>query len=365
MPTLPSPSREPRLSIVVDVGAHEVAAHHAIACALAQTGLAPGDVEVIAVADGTRPGMAEALITDDRIRVVTARDSGQAAACNAGFAASRGRLVLFLDAEDTLYPEAASEVLAAWEPGISKVQFLLDLVDAGGRMLGRQVPRELHDVEAPALLRLGGAYGSPPGSGNAYDRDFLARVMPLDEGLWRTGADSVPILLAPLHGRVMSLPLALGAYRLHRHGGDDPALVVDSRGGTLYTEARRIRQGREAVAAELARLGAGEAGPAGLAPWDARTLVLCARFGNDATRAELRPSPTAVMAQALRSVWQWPLITTRRRLLLSLWMLSVWLLPGPLAHRAAQWHRRSAGAVDPHLSARTAAARLGSLAVRP
>ena len=364
-PSEPS-AATPRLSLVIDN--HNAAAHvgRAIESALAQIGVDPIEaLEIIVVDDGSTDDSLAVIgrYAERGVRLIARPEGGQGAAYNAGFAAARGERVLFLDADDWLYPDAVAEVLAAWEPGISKVQFLLDLVDAGGRPLGRQVPRELHDVEAPQLLREYGAYGSPPGSGNVYDRAFLAQVLPMDEATWRLDADSIPVLLAPLHGRVLSPPLALGAYRVR--GPERESLVLHHGNGSLRAEYRRIRDGKAAVVATLDRLGVPHATPIGLAPWEARTLVLCARFGGAETRAEMTPSMLAVLWQALRSVWQWPLLLPRRRLLMLGWMVAVALLPGWPARWLAAQHRRHAGAVDPNLSARTAATRLNVLASRP
>ena len=347
--------RPPRLSIVIDNWNHGRFVARAIKSALAQT--VADLIEVIVVDDGsTDDSMAMIRPHADRVRIIDKPGGGgQGVAYNAGFAAARGTLVLFLDAADWLYPNAAAEVIAAWEPGVSKVQFLLDLVDTAGDPLRRQVPRELHDIEAPQLMRDCGAYGSPPGSGNAYHRDYLAQVMPLDGAVWRAGADSVPILLAPAYGRVMSLPQALGAHRLYRALGED-ALVFDNETGTLLSEYQRIAACKQAVTAGLDRLGVRHAAPLWLAPWEARTMVMCARFGGPQVRADLAPSPRAVVRHALWSVCRWPLIRVRRKVALLVWMLGVVGLPLPLAHRLAQMHRRSTGA--PADSARAAAARL-------
>ena len=51
-------------------------------------------------------------------------------------------------------------------------------------------------------MRLCGAYGSPPGSGNAYDRDYLRQVMPLDASAWRTGAER-PLKFADATGNTL------------------------------------------------------------------------------------------------------------------------------------------------------------------
>ena len=353
----PSTRPAPRLSIVIDNYNYAQFVARAIDSALEQT--VSDLVEVIVVDDGSTDGsMAVIAPYADRVCIIDKPNGGQASAYNAGFAVAQGALVLFLDADDWLYPDAAAEIIAAWTPGTSKVQFLLDMVDAGGDPLHRQVPRELHDTEAPRLLRACGAYGSPPGSGNAYDRHYLRQILPLDTAAWRTGADSVPILLAPAYGQIRSLRRALGAYRIHR-APDDDALVFNNYSGSLLSELQRITAGKQAVAEGLDRLGLPHAEPLGLAPWEARTVVMCARFGGPPARAAMQPSPGAVVRRALRSVCRWPLITWTRKLQMVVWMLGVTALPLPLAHRLARLHRRSAG--QPDHSAHAAAARLAAL----
>lgn len=353
----PSPRPVPRLSIVIDNYNYAQFVARAIDSALEQTVI--DLIEVIVVDDGsTDSSMAVIAPYADRVRIIDKPNGGQASAYNAGFAAARGALVLFLDADDWLYPDAAAEVIAAWTPGTSKIQFLLDMVDGAGDPLHRQVPRELHDTEAPQLMRDCGTYGSPPGSGNAYDRDYLRQVMPLDEPMWRTGADSVPILLAPAYGQVQSLPQALGTYRIHRLLDDD-TLVFNNDSGSLLTECQRISAGKRAVAEGLDRLGVSHSSPLGLAPWEARTMVMCARFGGPQARETMRPSPRVVVWRALCSVCRWPLITLQRKAQLVVWMLGVTALPLAMAHRLARMHRRSAG--QPHHSAHAAAARLAAV----
>ena len=353
----PSSRSAPRLSIVIDNYNYEQFVARAIDSALEQT--VADLIEVIVVDDGsTDRSMAVIAPYADRVRIIEKPNGGQASAYNAGFAAARGKLVLFLDADDWLYPDAAAEVISAWAPGTSKVQFLLDMVDGAGDPLHRQVPRELHDTEAPQLMRDYGAYGSPPGSGNAYDCDYLRQVMPLDEATWRTGADSVPILLAPAYGQVQSLPRALGAYCIHRPLNDD-ALVFNNYSSSLLSEYQRITAGKRAVAEGLDSLGMPRAEPLRLAPWEARTMVMCARFGGLHARAAMQPSSGAVVRHALWSVCRWPYITVQRKLQLVVWMLGVTALPLTLAHRLAQMHRRSAG--QPDQSAHAAAARLAAM----
>lgn len=358
----PRPQPLPRLSIVIDNYRYEQFVARTIESALAQT--VAERVEVIVIDDGS-PDDSMAVINRyaDRVQVIAKPNGGQASAYNLGLQVARGELILYLDADDWLYPDAAAEILAAWVPGVSKVQFPLDLVDVAGDPLHRQVPRTMQDgAEAEQLMRGWGAYGSPPGSGNVYHREFLRQVMPLDEAIWRNAADSVPVLLAPAYGRVVSLPRALGVYRVHRPRAD-ASLVFNNYDSSMLTEYRRIMAGKQTVTQTLDQLGRPHAAPLGLAPWEARTVVLCARFGGEEARQAMRPSAAAQIRQAMRSILRWPRMNWSRRLATLVWMLGVLVLPRPQAHQLALIHRRSAGVPTPP-SAHCAAARLAAVKSR-
>jgi len=358
----PRPQPSPRLSIVIDNYRYEQFVARTIESALAQT--VAERVEVIVIDDGS-PDDSMAVINRyaDRVQVIAKPNGGQASAYNLGLQVARGELILYLDADDWLYPDAAAEILAAWVPGVSKVQFPLDLVDVAGDPLHRQVPRTMQDgAEAEQLMRGWGAYGSPPGSGNVYHREFLRQVMPLDEAIWRNAADSVPVLLAPAYGRVVSLPRALGVYRGHRPRAD-ASLVFNNYDSSMLTEYRRIMAGKRAVTQALDQLGQPHAEPLGLAPWEARTVVLCARFGGEDARQAMQPSVAARVRQAMCAILRWPRMTPSRRLATLVWMLGVLVLPRPQAHRLALIHRRSAGVPTPP-SAHCAAARLAAVKSR-
>lgn len=349
----------PRLSIVIDNYRYEQFVARTIESALEQT--VADRVEVIVIDDGS-PDNSMAVINRyaDRVQVIAKPNGGQASAYNLGLQVARGELILYLDADDWLYPDAAAEILAAWVPGVSKVQFPLDLVDVAGDPLHRQVPRTMQDTEEAAqLMRDWGAYGSPPGSGNVYHREYLRQVLPLDEVTWRTAADSVPVLLAPAYGRVVSLPRALGVYRIHRPRHDE-SLVFSHYASSMLTEYLRIMAGKRAVTQALDQLDLPHAQPLGLAPWEARTVVLCARFGGEEARQAMQPSPAALVRRAMRSILRWPRMTASRRLATLVWMLGVLVLPRAQAHRLALIHRRSAGVPMPP-SAQSAAARLAAV----
>ena len=332
-----------RISIVIDNYNYANYVAQAIESALAQT---HADVEVVVVDDGSTDASMEVIRRyADRVQVVQQPNGGQGAAYNAGFARATGEVMIFLDADDWLYPNAASEVAAAWRAGVSKVQFRLDMVDKGGASLGRQLPRDLHDDNARELMCEFGAYGSPPGSGNAFHVDFLLKVLPMDAAAWRIAADSVPILLAPAYGAVVSVAHALGAYRLHRPMSDG-ALVFNNSPSGLAAEYQRIIDGKRMVEAGLRRAGMAHREPLAWAPWEARTLALCMRFGGPEMAAQWDGSAASPLRFMVASLWRWPATSLRRRVLLSAWVVAVCWLPLPMARRVAQLHRQSAGVVS-------------------
>ena len=79
------------------------------------------DIELILVDDGSTDSSAEicGLLAskDERVRVIRKENKGVSLARDAGLAAARGTYVLFLDADDSLIPEAFSDVLRAAREG--------------------------------------------------------------------------------------------------------------------------------------------------------------------------------------------------------------------------------------------------------
>jgi hypothetical protein len=129
----------------------------------------------------------------DRIRRVLKANGGQASAINAGLAVTPGRLVILLDADDVLFPETAARVVAAWRPGVAKVQYRLQVIDTCGVpapvwLPDARVPMPTGDLAPIVLTRF--VYPSPPTSGNAYDREALSRLCPVPEAAWRITADA-------------------------------------------------------------------------------------------------------------------------------------------------------------------------------
>src|SRR3712207_2571509 len=102
----------PGISIVVNNHNYGRFLRVAIDSALGQT-LTP--TEVIVVDDGSTDD-SRAIIAGygDRVVAILKENGGQGSAFNAGFAASHGQAVIFLDADDVLLPDIAEQVAAAF-----------------------------------------------------------------------------------------------------------------------------------------------------------------------------------------------------------------------------------------------------------
>lgn len=203
------------VSVIVNNFNYEQYLRFAVESALGQD-YAP--VEVLVVDDGSTDGSRSVLSSyAGRIQILYKENGGQASAMNAGFAASRGEIVLFLDADDYLHPNAVSAVVAAWDDACAKVQFRLSVVDRNGVRLGVDPPPSAvmpcGDV-VPDLLTTGW-YTTPVTSGNAYARSVLARLLPIPEDDFRISADGYLNVLSPFYGPVVSIDEELGAYRHH------------------------------------------------------------------------------------------------------------------------------------------------------
>lgn len=210
-------SRGPPASVIINNRDYGRFLADAIDSALAQTYSA---TEVIVVDDGSRDHSRDVIAAyGARITPLLKSHGGQASAFNAGFEASRGDVILFLDSDDMLLPTAVEQAVERFDgPEVVKVHWCLWEVDKRGRRTGQRHP----DAPLPygdqrdTVRRLGPTtLLAPPTSGNAWSRSFLGRVLPIPERLYTISADKHLLELAPFFGvlRLVREPQAL--YRVH------------------------------------------------------------------------------------------------------------------------------------------------------
>jgi hypothetical protein len=189
-----------------------------------------GRVNVVVVDDGSTDD-SRALLAKlgDDVTVVLKENGGQASALNAGIEHCDGQIVMFLDADDVLRPEAAARVAAAFagDEAVAKVQFRMDVIEADGRSTGTIKPAQHLRMPQGDLRRdeLAFPFDIPwmAMSGNAFRRRALDRIMPIPADEYpRSGADWYLVHLTALLGPVVSLEEVSASYRVHGANSYEP-----------------------------------------------------------------------------------------------------------------------------------------------
>ena len=212
---------DPRISIIVTCYNYGHFLENCLDSILVQSHPA---AQIVVVDDGSTDATKQILETyASRVEVIRTENLGQAAAFNTGFAAATGEIVLFLDADDLLRPEAIEVILLHWSDDLAVLTFGLETIDEAGRSTGLYAPSIQSDSgdNRPQLLQRG-TFAFPPTSGNAFARSLLETVLPMPEARWRISADCYLIRAAALFGRFGHVPQVLGSYRIH--GGNNYAI---------------------------------------------------------------------------------------------------------------------------------------------
>jgi hypothetical protein len=179
-------------------------------------------VRVIVVDDGSTDGSQELLRGyGARVELVLKDNGGQASALNAGFARSRGDVVIFLDADDLLRPGAAAlaaSVFAA-APEVVRVQYRMEVIDADGlptRVVkpASHLPLLSGDLRRAELVFPFDLVWLRNGA-TAFRADSLRRILPMPEHEFAQCADWYLVHLTTLLGPVVSLEEIGACYRIH------------------------------------------------------------------------------------------------------------------------------------------------------
>jgi glycosyltransferase involved in cell wall biosynthesis len=212
-PATPDP---PLVSIVIINHNYGTYLPRAIRSALEQTYQA---VQIVVVDDGSTDNSRTVISSfGSRIAPVLQNQRGHVCAFNAGFAASAGAIIIFLDADDVLYANCVQCVVNAWKPGAVKIQYRLDTIDQNGVDQKLPFPYFPPDLGPEKVLQQAislGVYPWTVSSGNAFARSFLEQLLPIPAERIFKSPDGYVNKMAPLFGAVHTLNMILGAYRVH------------------------------------------------------------------------------------------------------------------------------------------------------
>ncbi len=184
------------------------------------------NVEVIVVDDGSKDNSSDIIKSyGDDIEAVFQENRGMIEASNAGFNLATGNIILFLDADDYLYEDAAEKVISSWEDGTSKVHFRLQKINAKGEHIGTNPANKylLSSGDVSKLILRTGTYVTPPTSGNAYSKKVLDNIFPIkidkigrnDSYFDRIPTDAYLKFRIPFYGEIKSIQDTCGVYRIH------------------------------------------------------------------------------------------------------------------------------------------------------
>jgi Glycosyl transferase family 2 len=329
----------PSVAIVIDnynYGRYLVAA---VESALAQSYDA---VRVIVVDDGSTDESREILPGyADRVQLVFKENGGQASAFNAGFTACREDIVIFLDSDDVLLPDAAGLVADrfAREPALVKVQYRLEVIDEAGRATGEVKP-EPHLVLPQGDMRQAElAFGFDlvwlATSGNAFRREGVAQLFPIPEERFRLCADRYLVHLAALLGPVASLDSVGGRYRVHGANSYEPQSSVVSvenvRNSVDYATEVSVELERVADRIGLTR----SPGPI-LSVADIANRLISLRL-DPAQHPRRDDTRWGLLVAGIRATSRRADVRLPLRVLYDVWFLAMSVAPEPVVTRLAGW----------------------------
>jgi len=238
-------------------------------------------------------------------------------------------------------------LVGAWEAGLAKIQYRLAVVDRQGESCHNSFPYFSKDLTPEEVMRRSTKYGFYPwtvSSGNAYSREYLSAIMPICTSRFPKVPDGYANKLAPLFGRVKSLPKILGAYRVH--GANDLAQQKDSQRPPQFSRFVRFERDLHEHFTEMASRQGYSVVPYERAPVPQHLeyRILSYRY----TRAE-HPIPGdsvwKLLALGLRSAASAPDLNLPGRSFWAIWFVALTTVPtailGPIMNLARSTDNRA------------------------
>jgi glycosyltransferase involved in cell wall biosynthesis len=222
------PHKAPLVTILINNYNYGRYLREAIDSALAQTWTRR---EIIVVDDGSTDDSREIIHGyGNSIVPVLKENGGQASAFNEGFAASRGDIVCFLDADDVFLPRKLERIVQAWyrSPDAGLIYHQLQFINENGRRVGRSWPSSvLRGWLKARVERSGGWWPLPTTSGLACSRAYLGRILPMPCAPYRLCADAYIGGLAPFLTAILGIREPLAMYRLHSANNHNTSVASD------------------------------------------------------------------------------------------------------------------------------------------
>jgi hypothetical protein len=233
---------------------------------------------------------------------------------------------------------AVEEIVKVWRPGMSKVHYRLQWIDAQGNLLNTYIPpagAPLSSGDLKSTILTQGVYRTPPTSGNAFSRKYLQAVLPIPEQGWRLCPDAFLHAQAPFYGDIGAVQRTLGYYRVH---GSNASSV-----GKYQSEIARLedeitfRQKCEALILESARKIHLHAS-FHLTVMIARKIALLMSCPGHALVEKERLS--TLVFSGIRAVWRESEISVLKQIVITGYFILLPFMPRRLARELTFWYIR-------------------------
>lgn len=179
------------------------------------------NIEIIVVDDGSTDNSRQVIAAyGDRIKPVLKENGGQPSAYNAGFAASKGDIICFLDSDDLFMPEKVEQVVNTFNSAdaMGWCFHSLKLIDVNQTILPISTTENYKNCECDFRNRLRAGKippSIPPCSGLSFRRSLLEKILPMPAPSSIKATDHYVKFMAVALSKGFMLSDALALQRIH------------------------------------------------------------------------------------------------------------------------------------------------------